>query len=80
MLRLLVLRYVAEPRDNELEAEAFAVGLIKTAGRDALAGDRLLENLAQRAVGQSIGILGDYFATHPPLRERLIHLRARRPG
>jgi len=27
-----------------------------------------------------VGIAGDYFATHPPFPERVIHLRAKRPG
>jgi Zn-dependent protease with chaperone function len=66
--------------DDELEADVFAVGLVRTAGGDALAGERLLEKLAQGALGQSVGIAGDYLATHPPLIERIANLRARRPG
>ena len=66
--------------DDELEADVFAVGLVRTAGGDALAGERLLEKLAQGAPGQSVGIAGDYLATHPPLIERIANLRARRPG
>ena len=62
--------------DDELEADAFAVALVGTAGGDALAGERLLEELAQRV--QSVGIAGDYFATHPPLAERVANLRAKR--
>jgi len=64
----------AYSRDNELEADAFAVALVRTAGGDALAGERLLEEVAQRV--QSVGIAGDYFATHPPLGERISNLRA----
>jgi predicted Zn-dependent protease len=64
--------------DDELEADAFAVALVGTAGGDALAGERLLEALAQRV--QSIGIVGDYFAAHPPLVERIANLRAKREG
>ena len=64
--------------DDELEADAFAVALVGTAGGDALAGERLLDELAQRV--QSVGIAGDYFATHPPLVERIAHLRAKRKG
>jgi beta-barrel assembly-enhancing protease len=67
-------------REDELEADVFAVALIGTAGGDASAGERLLEKLAQVAPGQSVGIAGDYLATHPPLMERVAHLRARRPG
>jgi predicted Zn-dependent protease len=64
--------------EDELEADAFAVALVGTAGGDALAGERLLEALAQRV--QSVGIPGDYFATHPPLVERIANLRTKRKG
>ena len=64
--------------DDELEADAFAVALVGTAGGDALAGERLLEELAQRV--QNVAIAGDYFATHPPLVERVANLRAKRQG
>ena len=66
-------------RDEELEADVFAVALVGTAGGDALAaGERLLAEFAQRASVQGVGIAGDYFATHPPLVERIANLRARR--
>ena len=64
----------ANSSEDELEADAFAVALVRTAGGDALAGERLLEEVAQRV--QSVGIAGDYFATHPPLGERISNLRA----
>jgi beta-barrel assembly-enhancing protease len=67
-------------REDELEADDFAVALIRTAGGDALAGERLLDKLAQATSGPSGGMAGDYFATHPPLTDRLANLRARRPG
>ena len=70
----------AYSRDDELEADVFAVALVVTAGGDALAGERLLEKLAQGASGQSVSIAGDYLATHPPLMERVANLRARRRG
>jgi Zn-dependent protease with chaperone function len=70
----------AYSRDDELEADVFAVALVGTAGGDALAGERLLEKLAQGASGQSVSIAGDYLATHPPLMERVANLRARRRG
>ena len=70
----------AYSRDDELEADVFAVTLIGTAGGDALAGERLLEKLAQGTAGQSVSIAGDYLATHPPLMERVTNLRARRRG
>ena len=70
----------AYSRDDELEADAFAVALVGTAGGDGLAAERLLEELAQRASAQSVGIPGNYFATHPPLIERIANLRANRQG
>ena len=65
-------------REEELEADAFAVALLRTAGGDASAGARLLEKLARSNSGQGVGIAGGYFATHPPLIERVTHLQARR--
>ena len=65
-------------RDDELEADVFAVTLVGTAGGDELGGERLLEKLAQWTSGQSVGIAGEYLATHPPLIERVANLRARR--
>jgi len=70
----------AYSRDDELEADAFAVGLVGTAGGDALAGERLLEKIVQRTSVQHVGIAGDYFATHPPLIERVANLRSKRQG
>jgi len=67
-------------REDELEADAFAVALLRTAGGDASAGERLLEKLARSSSGQGVGVAGGYFASHPPLPERVTHLRARRPG
>jgi len=68
----------AYSRDDELEADAFAVALVGNAGGEGLAGERLLEKLLQRDAAQSIGFAGDYFATHPPLVERIANLRAKR--
>ena len=70
----------AYSRDDELEADAFAAALVGTAGGDALAGERLLERFAQRTSGQSVGVAADYFASHPPLIERVANLRAQRRG
>jgi Zn-dependent protease with chaperone function len=69
----------AYSRDDELEADVFAVALVGTAGGDALAGGRLLAKLAQGTSGQSFGIAGEYLVTHPSLIERIANLRARRP-
>jgi predicted Zn-dependent protease len=67
-------------RDDELEADGFAVALVETAGGDALAGERLLEKLAQGTSGQSVGIAGEYLSTHPSFIERIANLRSRKPG
>lgn len=66
----------AYSRDNELEADAFAVTLIRTAGGEPEGGERLLEKLAQWSRGQSLSVAGDYLASHPPPTERLASLRA----
>ncbi len=67
----------AYSKGDEFEADAFAVALVRSAGGDALAGERLLEKLAQRTSVQGVGIAGDYFATHPPLMERVANLRGK---
>jgi predicted Zn-dependent protease len=58
--------------EDELEADAFAVGLIRTAGGDGLSGERVLEKISS----SGLGIAGEYFATHPPITERVANLRA----
>jgi predicted Zn-dependent protease len=70
----------AYSKDDEFEADAFAVALVKSAGGDALAGERLLEKFARRTSVQSVSIAGDYFANHPPPMERVANLRAKRQG
>jgi predicted Zn-dependent protease len=67
-------------REDEFEADAFAASLVRGAGGDALAGERLLERLAQQTTTQSIGVKGSYFAIHPPFTERVAHLRVAPPG
>jgi beta-barrel assembly-enhancing protease len=70
----------AYSRDDELDADLFAVTLVKTAGGDALAAERLLEKLAQGSPGRSVGIAGDYLVTHPLPAERIAALHAGRRG
>jgi predicted Zn-dependent protease len=70
----------AYSKDDEFEADAFAVALVGTAGGDSLAAERLLEKLTQPTSVQSVVIAGNYFATHPPLLERVANLRAKRHG
>jgi len=69
----------AYSRDEEFEADAFAAALVETAGGDAMAGERLLEKLAQLTSVQGVSIAGSYFATHPPLLERVANLRGNTP-
>lgn len=68
----------AYSKQEELEADAFAVALIRTAGGDTSAAERWLAKLDQPSGGQSAALAGDYFATHPPVQERVAHLRAGR--
>ena len=69
----------AYSRENELEADSFAVSLLRTCGGDESAAGHLLEKLACGWSGPSVSPMGDYFATHPPLAERIARLQARRP-
>jgi len=66
----------AYSREDELEADTFAIALIRTAGGDRLAGERVLEKISLLISHSSVA--GDYFATHPPLPERVANLRT--PG
>ena len=66
-------------RDDEFDADTFAEALVRRAGGDPLAGESLLEKLAQLSAGHGVSIAGDYFATHPSLKERIANLRAKRP-
>jgi beta-barrel assembly-enhancing protease len=68
----------AYSRESELTADSFALSLIRTCGGDVLAGDQLLEKLAQRQPSQSVATWAEYLATHPPLAERIAHLRSER--
>ena len=63
-----------------MEADAFAVSLVGTAGGDVLAGERLLERLAQGTSLLRAGVSGNYLANHPPPSERIANLRAKRQG
>jgi predicted Zn-dependent protease len=67
-------------RDDELEADVFALNLVETAGGDASAGERLLGKLVPGTSGPGVGLAGDYLATHPPFAERVANLHASRRG
>jgi predicted Zn-dependent protease len=64
--------------ESELEADAFACSLIRACGADASAGEQLLEKLAQRWADQSLVGRPEYLTTHPPLPERIAHLKSKR--
>ena len=68
----------AYSRDDESAADSFALSLIRTCGGDVLAGERLLEKLAQGRARPSAATWAEYLATHPPLAERIDHLRSER--
>ena len=59
-------------REQELEADAFAVKTARAAGFDPAAGRTLLVRLAAESAAEPLA--ASYFATHPPLTERLRHL------
>jgi len=63
----------AYSRDQELEADAFAVRLMISAELDPLAGAAVLIELAQHA--DEPDVLSGYFSTHPPLAERMERIR-----
>jgi predicted Zn-dependent protease len=67
-------------REDELEADGFAVALVRKAGGDFLAAERLFEKLARLTSGQRVGLAGHYLATHPPFPERLANLLTRTRG
>jgi beta-barrel assembly-enhancing protease len=64
-------------KDEEFEADTFAVNLIETAGGDPAAGEHFLQAIPQRASAHNVTMAGNYFATHPPLEERIANLRAK---
>lgn len=58
----------AYSRDNEQEADEFAVLLARAAGFEPRAGARLLGRLAKQGAARP---LATYFGSHPPLEERI---------
>lgn len=70
----------AYSREEEFEADVFAIRLIRKSGGDTTAAERLLEKLRSSAAGRGAGIPASYVAAHPPLSERLTRLRGKRPA
>ncbi len=62
-------------RDDELEADAFAITLLRKAGADVQAPEHLFEKLARLSRVPQPGLPAYYLATHPPFEERLAYLR-----
>ncbi len=69
----------AYSKEDEFEADIFAMSLLGTAGGDASAGEQLLEKLAQ-LFSTHVNIRPGCFSKHPPLVERISNLRAKRQG
>jgi len=62
-------------RDDELEADSFALKLVRSSGGDGAAGENLMEKLARQTPDQGAATLGEYLSTHPPFAERIANLR-----
>ena len=58
-------------RDQELEADSLGLRLARAAGYDSRGALRLLGRLPS---GAAASALDAYFASHPPVAERLAHL------
>jgi len=67
-------------RDDELEADSFALKLVGSSGGDGSAGENLMEKLARQTTDQEGAILGEYFSTHPHFKERVANLRSKQAG
>lgn len=67
-------------RDDELEADTFALKLVSAGGGDDSAGVNLMEKLAGQTRDQGAATLGEYFSTHPPFKERIANLRSGQAG
>jgi predicted Zn-dependent protease len=64
----------AYAREQEFEADEFGHRLARAAGFDATAGARMLGRLRDRHANEPDHRLGDYFASHPPMNERIARL------
>jgi len=69
---LSTLLHQGYSREQELEADEFGVRAARAAGFDPAGGRRVLVRLATESAAQPL--LAGYFASHPPLEERLRHL------
>jgi predicted Zn-dependent protease len=65
----------AYSRNQELEADQFAVRLSAAAGYDPTASIQLFSRLAQLSRSADASMLGQYFSTHPPFTVRIDNIR-----
>jgi predicted Zn-dependent protease len=75
---LSTLLHQGYSREQELEADAFGARLAAAAGFDATGVRRVLVRLAAESAAEPL--LGGYFASHPPLAERLRQIESLTPG
>jgi predicted Zn-dependent protease len=75
---LSTLLHQGYSREQELEADAFGVRAAAAAGFDPAGGRRVLVRLAAESAAEPL--LGGYFASHPPLGDRLRQLDTLTPG
>ena len=75
--RQLIAKLVQQgySREQEFRADRFAVALTKAAGFDPLGGCRLFSALGARS--NDPNELGAYFASHPPMAERIARVEKR---
>ncbi len=64
-------------KEQEFEADVFAVSLLRNAGGDPGTSEALLSKLARATDGKNVSVPGDYVESHPPIPERIANLRAR---
>ena len=69
---LSTLLHQGYSREQELEADEFGARAAGAAGFEPAAGRRVLVRLAAESAAEPL--LSGYFASHPPLKERLRHL------
>ncbi len=77
-LRTVGVRWLekAHSREQEFEADELGARLMRAAGFDPAAAVRMLARLGSREPPDPLG-LGAYVSTHPPVGERIRHLRER---
>ena len=62
-------------QENEFEADTLGALLMRAAGFTPAGTTRLLERIGRLDRSSDLGSLGEYFSTHPPVRDRVLNLR-----